>query len=203
MTDSKPRSKVARLIEEYGLEGIGADLEQKWTRPDERVGLRSLADEFNKAVLREALESSGDDPLEGEVDNLYRLLTDDDVTSGVRSRARNRIEAQDCDVASLENDFVSYQSIRTYLKDYRGASPPGSETTPEERRDSKLDTIQRLMNRLGTVTDQSLRELANAGYLTLGEFNTVVSVRVHCTDCNRQQAVTELVANGGCDCEAE
>jgi hypothetical protein len=84
--NSDARSKVARLIEEYELGGIGEEFERRWTREEDRSSLRDLADEFNRRLLRAALERTGDAPLDGEVDNLYRLLTGDDVTSGVRQQ---------------------------------------------------------------------------------------------------------------------
>jgi len=200
MTKNTPRSKVARLIEKYNLGNIGDELERKWTRNHDRVSLRKLADEFNKQLLRNTLDTDDSPLLEGEVDNLYRLLTDDDVTSGMRQQARNRLSQQGVNVEQLEDDFVTYQSVRTYLKKYRDVSAPKSETSPEEQRQKKLRAIQRLISRLTDITEQSLSELINAGYLTLGDFNIVVTVRVHCTDCNTQRSVSELLSEGHCDC---
>jgi len=198
---SAGRSKVARIIESYGMTGTGDELERRWTRVENRSSLRDLADYFNKQLLKSALESAGETPLEGEVDNLYRLLTDDEITSGVRQQARNRLEDRGVDVNTLESDFVSYQSIRTYLKQVRDAEPPKEQDEPETQLERKRATIQRLVNRLVQVTEQSLTELANASRITLGEFSVIVSVRVHCSECDTQQPVTDLLANGGCACE--
>lgn len=200
MTTESRRSKVVRLIDQYEVGGIGEDLERKWTREHDRVSLRELADEFNKQLLQSALKRNGTEALEGEIDNLYRLLTDDDVTSGMRQQARSRLEQRGIDVEQLEDDFVSYQSIRTYLKHYRDVSSPETETSPQEQRRKKLDTIQRLISRLKNVTERSLTELANAGNLTIGEFNVIVTVRIHCTDCNTQRSVSELITDAHCDC---
>jgi hypothetical protein len=198
---SDGRSKVARLIEEYELGGIGEEFERRWTREENRSSLRDLADEFNRRLLRAALERTGDAPLDGEVDNLYRLLTRDDVTSGVRQQARNRVEENDIDIAALEDDFVSYQAVRTYLKRYRDASPPDTTATPDEQIRKKRSTIQRLTTRLASVTEQSLRELASSPTLTLGDFDVIVTVRVHCSSCETQLPVTELLTERGCNCD--
>ena len=197
---STQRSKVSRMIEKYGLAGLGDELESRWTRSHDRSSLRDLADYFNRQLLDAALNPTSAPPLDGEIDNLYRLLTEDDVTSGVRQQARSRIEQHGVDVAALKDDFVSYQSIRTYLKEHRNASPPDAEASPAERIQRKQSTIQRLTTRLADVTEQSLAELVAASALTLGEFDVVVTVRVHCSSCDTQVPVTRLLAERGCKC---
>jgi hypothetical protein len=194
------RSKVSRLIDEYDLDGIGTELETRWTRTEDRSSLRDLAEYFNKELLRAALTESGSDPLDGEVENFYRLLTDDDVTSGVRQQARNQLDQKGIDPAKLEKDFVTYQSIRTYLKSHRDASAPSTGSDPEDRIERKRSTIQRLGTRLTDVTEQSLSELAAASVITLGEFDVIVNVRVHCASCGTQQPVSTLLTNRGCEC---
>ncbi|MEF8901187.1 MAG: hypothetical protein V5A25_08200 [Halovenus sp.] len=194
------QSKVARLIEEYELSGIGETLEQRWTATEDRSSLRDLADYFNRQLLQAALDSAGSDSLDGEIENLYRLLTDDDVTSGVREQARNRLERDGVDPAKLEDDFVTYQSVRTYLRNYRDASAPTTGGSPEDRIERKRLTIQRLSARLADVTKKSLRELASASIISLGEFDVIVTVRVHCTSCGTQQSVSSLLDNRGCEC---
>jgi hypothetical protein len=194
------QSKVARLIDKYELSGMGETLEQRWTATEDRLSLRDLADYFNRHLLQAALNADGSDALDGEIDNLYRLLTDDDVTSGVREQARNRLERDGVDPAMLEEDFVTYQSIRTYLKNYRDASAPTTGESPDDRIDRKQSTIQRLSARLRDVTEQSLRGLASASVITLGEFEVIVTVRVHCTSCGTQQSVSRLLDNRGCEC---
>lgn len=49
------RNKVARLIEEYDLAGIGKEMEQLWTAEEDRRSLRDLAIYFNQSSLRRHL----------------------------------------------------------------------------------------------------------------------------------------------------
>jgi len=196
-----PRPKVARLINKYALQGIGEELERRWTRTDDRSSLRDLADYFNRQLLEAELDSRNADPLDGGIDNVYRLLTDENVTSGVREETRSRLQYQGVDVDTVESDFVSYQAIRTYLMDVRNASSPEQSDSPDARRKRKRNTIQQLVGRLTTVTEDALSELKSAGHLTLGEFDVFVSLQVHCADCNTQSPVSELLRQGGCQCE--
>lgn len=199
--ESRPSSKVARLLEKYDLgEGVGADLEERWTAEgDQRESLRSLAERFNKQLLRAAMTDDGISTLDGEVSNIYRLLTSDDVSSGRYLEARNRLKREGVDVDELERDFVTYQAIRSYLKDYRGAEY--EHRSDETGRDTVAETIQRLKSRVESVTRTSLDQLHNGDAVSLGNFRVFVEVKVLCEDCGSQYGVVELLDRGGCDCE--
>jgi len=139
--------------------------------------------------------------VDGEVANIYRLLTDDEVSSGNRIEARRRLEQNGIDVDRLERDFVTYQAIRSYLKGYRGAEYENESQTA--RTDSVIDTIQRLKSRTRSVAEQSLDQLRGADRINLGEFRLFIDISVHCEDCNSQYGFIELVQRGGCDCQSE
>jgi hypothetical protein len=194
---SSGRSKVARLIEEYELDGVGTDLEAAWLGEGrERTSLRDLADEFNRALVVAAVRDAGMDVVEGEPANFYRLLTDDDVSAGQRVEARNRLERAGVDVDALEDDFVTYQAVRTFLVENRNAEYDGP------RGDADVGTsIQRLQGRLVAVTESKLEQLQGNGDLAIGTFRTTVDVRVFCEDCSLQYTVGRLLERGGCDCE--
>jgi hypothetical protein len=193
------RSKVKRLLEEYELEGLGDELERAWTAtdPDERESLRDLATRFNERMLEAALRDAGDTVLEGELENTYRLLTDDAVGSGDRKRAERQLERQGIDIDALRSDFVSYQAIRTYLKEHRGAEQESSDV---DRRQNAVETVQRLRTRLVTVAEDRLRGLRSAGEVSLGEFRVILDLRVVCEDCGTQQSFTTLIEEEGCEC---
>lgn len=195
--DRRRPNKVVRLIEEYDLDGLGDELERKWTAEgDDRYSLRELADEFNRRLLERTLQAAGLQSLSGTEENIYRLLTDDDVSDADRIRVRRRLERNDIDVDALQRDFVSYQSIRTYLTEYRDASYQ-SESDPVEQAAS---TIGPLRSRLATVTESKLEAARGDGEFELGEFDVTVDVRVICRDCGSQHEVGALLDRGGCDC---
>jgi hypothetical protein len=107
LTDGR-RRKVVRLLDEFDMEGLGADLERRWTASEDHWSLRELATYFNKQLLDRTLHSVNVRTLDGEVDNIYRLLTGDDVTSVDRTRIRRRLEREEVDVDQLEKNFVTY-----------------------------------------------------------------------------------------------
>lgn len=61
------------------------------------------------------MEDAGMDPLEGEVENAYRLLTEESVSSGVRTETRKKLERNGDGVNQVEADFVTYRVVRTDL----------------------------------------------------------------------------------------
>lgn len=194
------QSKVGRLIEEYDLQGLGAELERLWTADEDRRSLRDLAEYFNQQLLTQALEAATIQPLDGEVENTYRLLTDDEVSSAEATRIKRRLERDGVDVESLLDDFVTYQAIRTYLKDHRDAEYTPDETDPLEREETNL---QKLRGRMVSVTEGKVEQLRESDELTLGEFRTLAEIQVICEDCNTQYDVVELLDRGGCHCHDE
>ena len=190
------RSKVVRLIEEYEMSEIGDELVELWTAAEDRRSLRELATYFNRQLLQRALEKADVRPLDGEVENIYRLLTGE-VSGADRTRIRRRLERDGVDVDRLEKDFVTYQAIRTYLKKHRGAEYTPDETDPIER---EISNIQQLRGRVDSVTEGKIEQLQSAGNLDIGEFRTLVDVKIVCVDCNTQFDAIELLERGRCNC---
>ena len=199
--DQSPNTKVARLLKKYDFDSLGDEIERRWTGQNgERDSLRTLADVFNQRILQQAMENSGMDPLDGEVQNVYELLTGDDVTSGTQTEAETRLQQQGIDIEELRNDFVTYQAIRTYLKEIRDVEYNREETNSVE---TARSGFSRLMGRTTAVVEQKLQSLASANKLTLGTPRVRTTVSVYCEDCETQYDVTTLLGRGGCDCEGK
>jgi hypothetical protein len=173
-----------------------------WTGDaDERRSLRDLAEYFNRELLRAAMAEAGMTTLDGEVANTYRLLTAEDVSTGVRTQAETTLERNGIDPQRLRTDFVSHQAIHTYLTKQRGVEHPSE---PVGDRAGKTErTIRRLGSRLVAVAEKRLRSLRDAGTITLGTFSVLVDVRVVCEDCGTHTDVPTLLGDGGCDCDTE
>jgi predicted transcriptional regulator len=194
--DGGTNSKVAQVIDEYGLDGFGEELERRWTAED-GDSLRDLAALFNRRVLGAAIASTpGSDGR--DVESTYETLTDDDVSAGERRTVRRNLERDGLDVDALTDDFVSHQAIHTYLTGHRGATYP--DRTPEDRVGSVEESINRLRSRTAAVTKSNVERLATAGEVTAGSVEVFVSVDVFCEDCGSSQSVGEFLETGGCRC---
>lgn len=68
------------MARKHGLDDVEAELlRRRYGAAEERQSLRELESYFNKRVLQAAFEQTGETPLDEEVSNVYRLLTNDDV----------------------------------------------------------------------------------------------------------------------------
>lgn len=197
--ESVSTSKVGKLLEDYEMEGIGKELENRWLgKENERQSLRYLAKDFNQRLLKKILKGSGQEPLEGEVKLLYQTLNGDEISRSDRLRAETRLEKQDIDVQKIKEDFVSHQAIHTYLTEVRGANLDTkiASNILEHRKES----IQRLRNRLIAMVERNIENLRNTNRISIGRFEVIARVTVHCKDCGNSFDISELFNQGNCDC---
>jgi len=194
-------SKVERLLDEWDMDNVGGQMEDYWLGIDqEQYSLRKLAEWFNKRLLERALNESDESYVEGEVENIYRLLTSDDVSRGVQAEVETRLEQAGIDVERLQKSFVSHQSIYTYLTKVRDVSR-SDEITDESQIEKTNSSIQRLVNRTNAVVEKNLNTLRNTDRISLREFSVFVDINVFCHECDTQYGVPELLSQRGCDCD--
>lgn len=194
--------KLGRTADQYDLAGLDEDLIAAWTGDaDERVSTRKLATRVNQRVLEAAFEEANIPFKEGEVENTYRLLTDDDVSSGTQVQTRNELQRDGVPIEQVESDFVSHQTVYNHLTDCLGASlETPSDEEQLERSDEKLGALQ---SRTAAVTADTIEKLDRADILQLGEFNVTVSVTVTCEDCFQEYTVRGLLEERSCECQTQ
>lgn len=204
MVDSEStrgRYKVERVVERYNLEELPDMLERRWMgNGAEETSLRDLAREFNRAVMRQALESADRTPIEPELETMYAVLRGNDGSRADRTKVRRELERDGVDVEQLERDFVTHQAIHTYLTKGRGLTKSRTEKEPIER---ARDTIDRLRSRTAAVSESELDRLQTASAIDLGDADVLVQITVNCRDCGAYTNILDLLADGGCECEAE
>lgn len=189
--------KIDRVSEERGLEQIDGRLREQWVSGN---SLRDLETFFNEAVLRSAIEAAGMDTLEGEVSNLYRLLSDDEVTAGKQVDAEFRLRRHGLDPSAVTGDFVSYQTVRTHLNDCLGVETTrDTHLPPSEAR----DTVFKLLSRTESVTRRTVERLARQDSLTITTPSVTANLRVACLECNDEYTLSQLLERGGCSCRFE
>jgi len=196
---SHRRTKVARVIEEYDLDSMGAQLEAAWTdETGDRTSLRDLADEFNEAVLEAALREAGVTPLNFEVSGTHEALRNGSGSEA--TRAERRLEREGIDPNALVDDFVTHQAIHTYLTKEREASLPENDGDLVNR---KVETIEKLQGRAAAVTESGFFSLASADELDRDDYDVLVNIRAVCPACGSDYPVGELLRRGGCKCSTE
>lgn len=191
--------KLGRVAGEYGLSRLDDDLVAYWTGDgDEQHSTRELAALVNQRVLEAALREAGVSYKEGELENTYRLLTDDDVTSGTRVQTRNELERDGVPVEAVESDFVSHQTVYNHLTKCLEASLETPDD--EERLERGAEKLGALQNRTEAVTVDTIAQLRRNDVIDVGEFDVLVSVTVTCEECHQQFTVRELLDERACGC---
>ena len=191
-------SKVARVIDKYDLDGMGERLESEWTgERGERTSLRDLADEFNRAILESVIEEADGFVLSIDVDGIYRALTDTDIPEATRIRQRRTLEREGIDVEDVLDDFVTHQTIHTFLTEHRNAELDDYADDIAER---KIQVIDRLLGRVSAVSESSLDTLINADEVTEREYSVLATVEVVCSACGTSHRIIPLIEQGGCSC---
>ncbi|MGZ0747280.1 MULTISPECIES: rod-determining factor RdfA [unclassified Haloparvum] len=193
------RYKVGKVIAKYDLTAFHEELPDRWLgKGREAQSLRELADDLNVELLRAAMKSANIEPLDGEVQNTYRLLTGEEVSSGMRTAKRNELEREGIDVDSVEGDFVTHQAIYTYLTEVLDVSKEEQDDLDPVEKHS--DRINRLRSRTEAVSADSIESLMNNDAIEVGEPEVSVTIQVYCQECRRQYTLSTLLSQGGCDC---
>jgi hypothetical protein len=187
--------KVARTAEKYGFDRLDGELSERWSGRD-GVGVRELAATVNRRVLAAAMREAGLSPLDGETENLLRLLTDGDVPESRRLDTRRRLEREGVDVDEVLSDTVSHQTVYNHLGDCLGVS----KEVDDDRLERRGSTLYALKNRTEAVTRETLASLRDGGELDLDEFDVIVDVRVVCESCGRASELASILEGGGCSC---
>jgi hypothetical protein len=198
--ETGPCCKVGAVAEAFELDDLDATLRERWTAPEDRSGVRELADHVDTRVLRSALAASQDGALEGEAENYYRLLTDDDVSRGTRTEARSRLRDRGVDVEAVEDRFVSHQTVYRHLTDCLGLDR-GAPAAPEAAVRDGLGTIRALRRRTEAVATSVLEGVVRAGHLRVDEVDVLVDVVASCRTCGERLPLSESLAGRSCECD--
>ena len=195
--ERRSNTKVARIIDKYGLTGLGADLEASWTGDGvEKKSLRTLATDVNHRILAAVFEEEPTQPVQGELENLYSLLTDDEASVGARIEAEHRLREIEVDVDEIRRDFVSHQAVYTYLTETKGISYESTTPSYEERVADRTQMLRRLRTRLEAVTESTIQELHDSA----DGVEIISSLSIQCSACGASYSAEAYLRSDGCSC---
>lgn len=188
--------KIGRNAREYGLPGFDAELRRRHADGD---SLRDLERFVNESILGHVLRESDVDVV-GDVSAIYRTLSGDSASAGERTEVRERLSRAGVDVDALEDDFVTYQTVRSHLRECLGVDTgrEGAVTVEEAR-----GTIEWSRSRSKAIAERTLERLRASGELVAGDLEVSQVTRVTCADCGSTYPVDRFLDRGGCDCASD
>jgi hypothetical protein len=191
--------KVGRVVDAFERDGIDEELAaDRRGQTGSAASLRDLAKKFNRAVLRSALVRVGSTPLDGEVANTYRLLTDDNVGEGTRIRARKRLESDGVDPEAVQRSFLSHPTMGSHLRECLGVERAGR---TDDRLEAASERLFKMQSRAEAVIGSTIEGLGSAGEIATGDAAVTVDVQVMCEACGVYAPVDRFMDRGGCDCD--
>lgn len=190
--------KVGKMIDKYDLSSINSDLVARWTgEQGDDESIRALTDWFNHQLLRVEMHDTNMEIVEGSVENLYELLTDEDRLKAVKTQAQSTLERNGVNVDRLEEQFLSHQTMYRHLRDCLNAEKERNELTVNKER-NRIHSVQ---NKAEAVTDDSITRLRDGGKIDIDEFEVLINFRVTCESCGTLYDVSDFLSTGGCDCK--
>jgi hypothetical protein len=179
--------KVDAVIDKYGLASadpvygsLDEGLLARWTGADDRteMGYRSLTAWFNKRLLKRVYTEHGRETLDTRIDSDYETLRGDDDLR--RDELIERLEAMGIPGATLQEDMVSWGTMRTHLNDcLDGRKEPQEATTDWER--ESVATAKTVVER---KAETALSSLAKKGDIDGGDAAEIeAQIQLGCPDC--------------------
>lgn len=185
--------KIGRKAAKYGLDGLDDRL---LDRQADGASLRRLETVVNESLLRAALAAADTDVFR-DVSTIYRTLSDEETSAGVRTETEAWLSRVGVDPVELDEDFVSYQTVRSHLRDCLDVD------TTRESSLSVADaegTIEWARSRSEGIVGRTIERLADTDGFRCGDVDVTHVVRVTCADCGGSYPVERFLDSGGCDC---
>jgi len=186
--------KVGRNAEKYGLETLD---QQLLDRREDGASLRELESVVNTSILRTLLRDAETD-LVGDAASIYEKLTDDDVSAGERTEVREWLAQADIDPDELTGDFVSYQTVRTHLRECLDVETNRTSTLSLE---DAQGTIEWARSRSEGIVERTIERLNRNGDFDADAIEIGHVIRVTCTECAMSYPIDTFLQRGGCHCE--
>lgn len=190
--------KVGAGIAKYDLESERQDdlddyLVSRWVGegPYSAVGYRTLADWFNKRMLRSVYLDAGRSVSDPRIDADYEALTSDDEATVEDIKDDLRIDG--IDPEELLEDFVSRATMRRHLTNCLGAE---KERQPASG-DWELDKIDHARTHFQQSVESAIRSLANKGKIPGGiDADLDTPIVLSCPECTAQANLETALSRG-------
>jgi hypothetical protein len=188
--------KLGRQAERYGLDRLDDRL---LDHREDGASLRRLETVVNEAILRAALQRA-DTEFGRDVSAIYRKLTDDDTSAGVRTETEGWLSRTGIEPDELRGDFVSYQTVRTHLRNCLDVDTNRERTLSVEDAEG---TIEWARSRSGGIVERTIERLRDTDGFTSGSVEVSHVIRVSCADCGASYPVERFLERGGCECDTD
>jgi hypothetical protein len=150
-----------------------------------------LTEWFNRQLLRTLYDEYGRDTTGNQVENDYDALTGDDEL--LREEVRDAISADGIDADSLQQDFVSWSTMRTHLKNCLD----GEKVVGDSDSDWQRQSVEIAKSISKSKVRDALPSLSKSGRLSGGEdANVEIQVLLSCPECPTRIPFNDALTRG-------
>lgn len=193
MTDDE-YCKLGRTAKKYGLDHVDAEIKQR-KADGQGDSLRTLAAWVNTQVLQATLVEAEPYVDEEQADYFHKQLRAE--SRAEQANARATLAQWGIDVEAVEDDFVSYQTVRSHLNECLGLSTRGVKAGGRDP-GKTLATLERLQGRMESVLGD-LETLIDQDKLDMGKpTNPAVRLSITCGRCGRECNPLNVIDRGEC-----
>ena len=199
--------KIDKTIRELELPELNERLVSRW-RGDgsDRLGVRKLADYYNRQVLREVLRRADDIVRGDQAEYVYQLFsadptTDDtEVTVSQQEEWRSTLSDAGVDIDSVEKEhWVSYTTIYAHLTQCLDETAP--DTSSSRTLTDDMDVVRRLATKSEKIAGAQVERQVDVEGDVYGRFEFDGSVRIRCDRCGYKDTFVRFLSDGGCYCD--
>jgi len=198
--------KVGTVARERGLT-VSADMSideylvARWSGTGDypAVGVRKLADWFNKQLLRDVYTDAGRNVTDIRIESEYEVLSSEDDLR--RAEVIDDLEADGIDGEDLIDDFVSRSTMRRHLKNCLGARKDEASDDAPTDTNWEVEQVQYGTEKLRNSVREAVTSLDNKGLIPGGtESEIEIPVLLTCPECSTQVRL-ETALNRGYVCK--
>jgi len=185
--DVSPPLRAGENLDEY--------LVARWLgeNNNEATGLRTLAEWFNKELMKEVYRDHGRSDSSVRINSDYNALQEDDIPTHEREELISELADDGIDGEAINKKFISKSTLSRHLKNCLGATkqPSNSETEWE------IDRIRVATNTYRSHLESALQSLDNKSKINgIGDSEFQVQAYLSCSECPTRVTVETAYEQG-------
>lgn len=194
--------KVDRVQAEFDLsppttasENLDKYLVDRWVGVGEKkaTGLRTLAEWYNKQILREVYREHGRPDSTVRIDSDYHALQNGEIPDHEREELISELAGNGIDGNAIQTKFISKSTLSRHLKDCLDATkePSDSETEWE------IDRIRVATNTFRSHLESALQSLNNKNKIGgISDSELQIQAYLSCSECPTRVTVETAYEQG-------
>ena len=185
--DVSPPLRAGEDLDEY--------LVSRWLGDDsnESTGLRTLAEWFNKQLLKEVYRAHGRSDSTVRINSDYDALQEGEIPAHDREELISELADDGIDGEAIKEKFISKSTLSRHLKNCLGANKESANSETEW----EIDRLRVATTTFRSHLESSLQSLDNKGKISgIGDSELQIKAYLSCSQCPTRVTVKTAYEQG-------